>query len=64
MYLPFSSRIQKIERALSHVKNNREIIAHNMRSMSFADGLKMGLEYSVDIAKYCDSDLSVKELTK
>jgi hypothetical protein len=59
-----SQQIESLEDALLHVTENREIIAHNMRSMSFADGLEMGLEYARDIVKYNGSDLSVKELTK
>jgi|TARA_R110002020_G_scaffold149800_2_gene326228 hypothetical protein len=59
-----AQQIETLEKALDHAKNNHDVIFHNMRSMSFADGLEMGLEFSVDIAKYCDSDLSVKELTK
>ena len=59
-----SQQIESLEKALDHAKLNHDIIFHNMRSMSFADGLEMGLEYARDIVKWNDSDLSVKELTK
>ena len=57
-------RIESLEKALDHVKNNHDVIFHNMRSMSFVDGLEMGLEYSTDIIKWNRSPLSIEDLSE
>tara|TARA_R100001244_G_scaffold15262_2_gene17030 strand:+ start:66 stop:416 length:351 start_codon:yes stop_codon:yes gene_type:complete len=59
-----SAQIEKLEKALDHAKDNHDVIFHNMRSMSFVDGLEMGLEYSRDIMKWNETDLSIEELSK
>ena len=59
-----SAQIEKLEKALDHAKDNHDVIFHNMRSMSFVDGLEMGLEYSRDIIKWNDTDLSIEDLSK
>ena len=57
-------QIETLEKALDHITNNHDVIFHNMRSMSFVDGLKMGLQYSFEISAFGESELDIEELSK
>ena len=57
-------QIETLEKALDHIKDNHDVIFHNMRHGSFCEGLVMGLEYSKDILEWNESELSIEELTE
>jgi len=55
---------EKIRLAMVNVEQNRGVIFHNMRSLSFVDGLLMGLQYGFEISAFGETDLDVEELSK
>ena len=59
-----SDATEKIRLAIVNVEQNRDVIFHNMRSMSFVDGLLMGLQYGFEISAFGETDLDVEELSK
>jgi len=59
-----SDATEKIRLAIVNVEQNRDVIFHNMRSMSFVDGLLMGLKYSFGISAFDESEFDIEELSK
>ena len=59
-----SDATEKIRLAIVNVEQNHDVIFHNMRSLSFVDGLKMGLQYSFEISAFGESELDIEELSK
>ena len=57
-------QIESLEKALDHIKDNHDVIFHNMRHGSFCEGLVMGLEYSKDILEWGESEQSIEELSE
>ena len=60
----FGKNADTIRDAIVNVEQNHDVIFHNMRSLSFVDGLKMGLQYGFEISAFGESELDIEELSK